>query len=191
MKHVPNTLTILRIVVTPVLIFLLFSKFTLGPFWALVLFVLASISDYLDGKLARIFGLHSRLGRFLDPFADKVLVLGTFTALSVLLPGAVPWWAVALIALRDISVTGLRIWTEAKGKSLKTIPMAKTKTTFQLIYLIGMLLLLAVSKIPGEIGDIAHHFAIGIIPFVLLMFVVLLTVSTGVYYFYNREIAAP
>ena len=191
MKHVPNALTIGRIVVTPLVLVLLMTGTLWAQTGALVLFVAAAISDYFDGKLARTYGAGSRLGQFLDPFADKVLVLGTFTALAFLIPDVVPWWAVALIALRDLAVTGLRTWAEARGRSLRTLPMAKTKTTFQLTFLIATLVFLAFSKAPGVIGDIAAWWLGSIILFVLLMAVVVVTVATGVVYMVRQEYASP
>src|SRR5690625_4516801 len=117
MRHLPNAITIARILVTPVLLVLLLSGTLLGQFLALILFIGAAISDYVDGSLARRYGVGSRLGQFLDPFADKVLVLGTFAVLSYLMPDQIPWWGVLLVAVRDFAVTGLRSWVEARGKS--------------------------------------------------------------------------
>ncbi len=191
MKNVPNALTISRIVLTPILLVLLFSGTLLGQVGALVLFILAALSDYLDGKLARSYGVRSRLGQFLDPFADKVLVLGTFIALSVMLPALVPWWAVALIALRDVAVTGLRMWVEAQGRTLRTIPMAKAKTSLQLAFLIGMLVLLAAQRLPGRLAELADGVLASAIPFVVLMVVVVVTVFTGVWYLLHQEYVPP
>ncbi len=191
MKNVPNALSISRIVLTPILLVLLFSGTLLGQVGALVLFILAALSDYLDGKLARSYGVRSRLGQFLDPFADKVLVLGTFIALSVMLPALVPWWAVALIALRDVAVTGLRMWVEAQGRTLRTIPMAKAKTSLQLAFLIGMLVLLAAQRLPGRLAELADGVLASAIPFVVLMVVVVVTVFTGVWYLLHQEYVPP
>lgn len=191
MKFVPNTITIGRILVTPVLLVLLFSNTKWGVVGALVLFVIAAISDYLDGKLARHFEVRSRLGQFLDPFADKVLVLGTLVALAILIPEIVPWWAVALIALRDVTVTSLRMWAEIKGQTLRTIPMAKTKTTLQLVFVIGILVLLAASRFPGIVSESAQWVLGSFIPFALLMVVVVITVFTGVWYLFNKDYVSP
>lgn len=191
MKFVPNALTISRIVLTPVVLVLLFSDTLLGQLGALVLFILAALSDYLDGKLARSLGVRSRLGQFLDPFADKVLVLGTFVALAVRIPEIVPWWAVALIALRDVTVTILRMWTESRGKTLRTIPMAKTKTTLQLVFLIGILTLLTARWLPGVLARVATWVLDSTIPFALLMLVVAVTVFTGLWYFFRKEYVSP
>ncbi|MDQ7040586.1 MAG: CDP-diacylglycerol--glycerol-3-phosphate 3-phosphatidyltransferase [Rhodothermus sp.] len=182
MQHLPNALTIARIALTPVLLVLLLSETFTGELAALGLFVAAAISDYLDGKLARSFRARSRLGQFLDPFADKVLVLGTFSCLAILLPQQVPWWAVGLIAARDVLVTGLRTWAEARGQSLRTLPLAKTKTTVQLVFLIGMLLLLVLRRLPGTTGTYAAQILEGPIPFFLLLGLVTFTVLTGLWY---------
>ena len=191
MKYVPNVLTIGRIVVTPILLALLFLDTLSGQGAALVLFILAAISDYFDGKLARSLGARSRLGQFLDPMADKVLVLGTFTALAFLIPQIVPWWAVALIALRDVVVTALRMWAESQGRTLRTIPMAKTKTTLQLVFLIGILVMLTARHLPGVLAEVALWVLSSVIPFILLMAVVALTLYTGVWYVLKKDYVSP
>ena len=191
MKFVPNAITISRIVVTPILLAFLFWDTLAGQGVALVLFILAAISDYFDGKLARTLGARSRLGQFLDPMADKVLVLGTFVALAILIPDVVPWWAVALIALRDVVVTGLRLWAEAKGRTLRTIPMAKTKTTLQLTFLIGILVMLTARHLPGVLAEIAVWVLQSAIPFILLMAIVALTLYTGIWYLVKKDYVSP
>ena len=191
MRYVPNALTIGRIVVTPLVLVLLMMGTLWAQMGALVLFVAAAISDYFDGKLARTYGAGSRLGQFLDPFADKVLVLGTFTALAFLIPDAVPWWAVALVALRDLAVTALRTWAEAHGRSLRTLPMAKTKTTFQLTFLIATLVFLAFSKVPGVVGEAAAWVLGSVLLYGLLLAVVVVTVATGVLYAMRQEYTSP
>ncbi len=187
MRHLPNALTITRILVTPVLLLLLLSDTLLGQMWAFALFVFAAISDYLDGKLARSFSVGSRLGQFLDPFADKVLVLGTFAALAYLIPHVVPWWAVALIAARDVGVTLLRTWAESRGRSIHTKSIAKSKTLVQLIFLIVLLLLVVVAKMPGSLGRGADWLLGSSIPFVALLLVVAFTIVTGVLYALNPK----
>jgi CDP-diacylglycerol--glycerol-3-phosphate 3-phosphatidyltransferase len=176
--------------VTPVLLVLLLSNTLPTLAGALVLFIIAAISDYLDGRLARTYQVRSRFGQFLDPFADKVLVLGTFITLSFMLPALVPWWAVLLIALRDVGITVLRSWAEANGRTLRTLKAAKWKTTFQLVYLIGMLLLLTLAKVPGIIGQTAVDALNSGLPIGLLIVVVLVTVGTGVLYATRMEYTA-
>ncbi|MFV1981142.1 MAG: CDP-alcohol phosphatidyltransferase family protein, partial [Rhodothermia bacterium] len=148
MKHLPNSLTISRILLTPVFLVLILVDTFLGQVLALSVFVIAAVSDYLDGMIARRYGSDSDLGRYLDPLADKILVLSAFFVLPFLLPGAVPWWAVIVIAIRDIIVTMLRAVAISKGTPLKTLPLAKSKTAVQLTFLILVMLLLVLVKLP-------------------------------------------
>ncbi len=186
-RHLPNALTILRMVATPVILVLMFSPTLGGRLAALILFVLAAISDFADGHLARRYNSPSRIGRFLDPLADKVLVLGTFIGLAWLLPAVVPWWAVAIIAVRDVAVTVRRMYAESQGKSVRTLPMAKTKTTLQLVYLIGMLAALAAAKFPGWLGSVGNWVLDSWIPMALLLAVVAITAYTGLLYLLRAE----
>ena len=183
MKYVPNALTITRILVTPILFILLFSNSLTGYAWAVGLFVYASISDHFDGVIARRYSIETTLGKYLDPLADKVLVLGTFIVLIFILPDLVPVWAVALIAFRDVSVTVLRNWVKKKkNKTLRTIRIAKVKTGMQLIFLISTLLLLTLSRSQGELGVMATEILSGDVLYWLLIVVVIVTVFTGIIY---------
>ena len=191
MRSIPNTLTIARILATPVLIIFLMqgTLFWLGA--ALVMFVLAAISDFLDGHLARQMKAHSRLGRFLDPVADKVLVLGTFVALALLWPALVPWWAIVVIAGRDLMVTFLRLRAEAKGRSLRTLSIAKAKTVLQLLFLVVLLTLLTGEQMTGTLGQFAAGVLQSRAPMVILIGVVSVTVVTGLWYVFNSEVVTP
>lgn len=184
MKHLPNTLTIIRILITPVVLTLLFlpSSFA-AKSWAFTLFVLASISDWLDGSLARRYSVGSRLGQFLDPLADKLLVIGTFVMLSIVSPWLVPWWAVTLIALRDVIVTGLRVVAERRGTPLKTSKGAKLKTAFQLTFLILVLLLMTLAELGPAIAQPANLVLHSVYLQILLILTVAATVITGGAYF--------
>lgn len=187
MKHVPNTLTIARIVLTPVMLVLLLSNTFFGLVGALSLLILGAISDYLDGKIARSYRVKSRLGQFLDPVADKVLVLGTFVVLAILVPDIVPWWAVALIALRDVVVTALRSWLEARGRSLRTLPIAKAKTGVQIGFLIVVIGLMIGARTSGRTGQVLSDVLNGSGPYLLMLFVVAFTVITGIIYLIRQE----
>lgn len=193
MKYLPNALTIVRILLTPVLLWLLLIDTFWGYASGLGLFIVAAVSDYLDGKLARDYQVHSRLGQFLDPLADKILVLGTFGVLAYLMPGQVPWWGVVLIALRDFAVTGLRSWAESRGHSLRTLPLAKMKTTFQLTFLIATLTFLAAGALPmwTVIADAARWILGSPIIIISFLIVVVFTVATGVVYFVRQEYSNP
>lgn len=187
MKYVPNALTIARIIVTPLMLVALLSNTLPGLVIALILFIAAAVSDYLDGKIARSYKVGSRLGTFLDPLADKVLVLGTFIALIFIVPEIVPWWAVGLIAFRDLAVTLQRMWAEAHGQSLRTLSIAKAKTGVQLGFLIAILLLLVAARLPGSIGAAAARLLESPVPFIVLLLVVAFTVITGIVYLMRQE----
>ncbi len=188
MKHVPNALTITRMVVTPILLVLLFADSLAAQAWALGLFVFASISDWADGTLARRFGVGSRLGQFLDPIADKVLVLGTFAALIFILPDDVSWWLVAIIAFRDLAVTVYRVVLKRSGRVLTTSRNAKWKTAAQLTFLISVLVFLTAQRtVEPVVGWMDALFASGAL-FWALVVVAMITVWTGIEYFISPDI---
>lgn len=137
MQNIPNALSLARMVAT-VLIFVLVLVNTSWAFLlATVLFVLASITDFLDGYLARRFKLVSPLGVFLDLTADKIFVVAILVALVQV--GLVPAWIVGVIVAREFLVTGLRSMAAAKGKVIPAGIWGKQKT---LITMIAMALLL-------------------------------------------------
>ncbi len=188
MKHLPNALTLLRVVLTPLV---LVGVVRGGVLWytvATVSFVVAAISDYWDGHFARLHNVASRFGQFLDPLADKILVLGTFAVLAYVRPDVVPWWAVALIAVRDVAITVLRAVVEARGHSLRTLPMAKTKTALQLTFLISVLVFLTAEPFAttggagGVLAGAAQWLLTSPLLFVLLLALVAVTVGTGLLY---------
>ncbi len=183
----PNALTIGRIIATPVIIGLLFTDSLAGLLTSMALFVVAAISDFLDGFMARSMHLRSRLGQFLDPLADKVLVLGTFIGFSILMPRVIPWWAVTLIFARDALITGLRIWHESHQRSLKTFFIAKAKTSVQLIFLVYIFVLLVGASTSGGFQDVARATLYGSTTWFLMLGVVLFTVWTGIIYLVDRN----
>ncbi|MEM1054188.1 MAG: CDP-alcohol phosphatidyltransferase family protein [Bacteroidota bacterium] len=203
MKYLPNALTIGRIIAAPISLYLLW----MGTFWAqftgTTLFILAAITDYLDGRLARTYGLSSRLGQFLDPLADKVLVLGAFMLVPFLPPvgaslaepvGAwLPWVAIGAIAARDVGVTWLRSVYEKRNKPLRTLSAAKWKTAWQLTFLISVFVFLTAShgrELEGALGGLfrfVHAVLVSPGPLVFLLVTSAITVYTGVLYFVGRE----
>jgi CDP-diacylglycerol--glycerol-3-phosphate 3-phosphatidyltransferase len=132
----PNQLTFLRILLTPVFIAFLFSADPglrqLSP----LVFVIAMLTDWYDGWVARRWGYVTRWGTFLDPLADKIVTSAALIAFIYL--DLVPAWTVWVIVVRDIAITFLRSYAELKGKPFYTSRMAKTKTflQFALIYYI-------------------------------------------------------
>lgn len=136
--NLPNILTMMRIAAIPLLAALLMSPSQSAGFWAAAVFSLASITDWLDGYLARRMGIVTVFGKFLDPIADKLIVMA---ALIMILPfGRVPAWMVLLILGREIIITGLRGIASSEGIVIQASDLGKFKTIFQIVAIIGLLL---------------------------------------------------
>lgn len=99
MLNLPNSITIIRIFLVPVLVFCILEQ---KPFWALFVFITASITDGLDGYIARVYHLKTKLGAFLDPLADKLLLLSSYILLALL--GRVPLWLSQVVVARDMVI---------------------------------------------------------------------------------------
>jgi CDP-diacylglycerol---glycerol-3-phosphate 3-phosphatidyltransferase len=134
----PNKLTLLRIACTPVMVILLCFSGETSSFLAALLFSLASITDLLDGFLARRRKMVTNFGKHFDPLADKLLVSATLIMLIPL--DRVEAWMVLVIIGREIAVTGLRGIASSEGVILTPTEMSKKKTVFQFVAILGLLL---------------------------------------------------
>lgn len=134
----PNQLTFLRILLTPVFLAFLFSADPLMRQLSLLVFIVAMLTDWYDGWVARRWGYVTRWGTFLDPLADKVVTSAALIAFVYL--NLVPSWTVWLIVIRDIVITFLRSYAELKAKPFDTTRMAKTKTLLQFVAIYYVLL---------------------------------------------------
>jgi CDP-diacylglycerol--glycerol-3-phosphate 3-phosphatidyltransferase len=136
--NIPNLLTMGRVVAIPFFVWLLDTPTPIRGFWACIVFTLAAITDLLDGYLARKLGVVSVLGKFLDPLADKLIVMA---ALVWMVPmGRMPAWAVVLLLARELSVTGLRSVAASEGVVISAGNEGKTKTALQMIGIIALVL---------------------------------------------------
>ncbi|HTP12963.1 MAG TPA: CDP-diacylglycerol--glycerol-3-phosphate 3-phosphatidyltransferase [Bacteroidota bacterium] len=135
----PNQLTFLRILVTPLFVYLLFSPDPVSRQLSIIVFLVALLTDWYDGWVARRWGYVTRWGSFLDPLADKIVTSSAF--ISFIYLDLVPPWTVWIIVFRDIVITLLRSYSEYKGKPFDTSKMAKTKTFLQFTVLFYILLL--------------------------------------------------
>jgi CDP-diacylglycerol--glycerol-3-phosphate 3-phosphatidyltransferase len=136
--NLPNSLTLFRVACIPVLIILLFFPHKTTSFLAALVFGLASISDLLDGFLARRQQLVTTFGKFLDPLADKLVVSA---ALIMLIPlGRAPAWMVVVIVGRELAITGLRSMAVSEGKVISADELGKKKMVFQIVAILGLLL---------------------------------------------------
>jgi len=168
--NLPNIITMLRIGIIPVLFFLMASP---GSTWSLVialLFIIAALTDLLDGYIARKYEIVTTMGKFLDPIADKIIVN---TAMILMIPiGRIPAWAVAITIIRDITVDGMRSIASAEGLVIDASSLGKKKTLCQTIAVSALII-----HYPF-LGLNAH--AVGMIILYVALF---LTVYSGFDYF--------
>jgi CDP-diacylglycerol--glycerol-3-phosphate 3-phosphatidyltransferase len=136
--NLPNLLTLGRIAAIPVLVVLLLFDSKEAGFWAAAVFGLAAITDWLDGWFARKWEIVTVLGKFLDPLADKLIVMAAFIMLIPM--GRVPALAVFLILAREMVVTGLRSIASSEGIIIAASDLGKYKTIFQMTAIPGLLL---------------------------------------------------
>ena len=134
-----NRLSILRVLCIPVIILLMSLPGNAAKWAAVTVFALASLTDYLDGHLARKNGWITDFGKFIDPVADKLLVLSTLIMLVQF--GTVPGWMVVLILARELSVDGLRLVAMTKGEVIAAGKLGKIKTFSQMILILLALVL--------------------------------------------------
>jgi len=133
-NNLPNTLSVMRLVLIPVVVICLYFPGKLGSFLAAFFFGLAAITDLLDGFYARKHKKVTSLGKFLDPLADKLLVSATMIMLITL--NRIPVWVVILIIAREMAITGLRGIAVIEGKVIEASSLGKYKTIFQSVTLI-------------------------------------------------------
>jgi len=136
--NLPNLLTLGRIAAVPVVVLLMLDDSRASGMWAAAVFGLAAITDGFDGWLARKWGIVTILGKFLDPLADKLIVMA---ALIMLIPlDRVPAWAVFAILAREMIVTGLRSIASSDGIVIAASELGKYKTIFQMTAIPGLML---------------------------------------------------
>ena len=173
LQYFPNFLSLLRIVLTPLVVVLLCMCCSAYVIASVVIFTLAVITDFYDGYFARKYAIISRAGNFLDPLADKLLVLSTFTAFWYL--ALLPLWMLLIIALREVAVTGLRFGMEYCGKSMVTSYFGKWKTVLQFIAIYTLFLVrLKVAFVVPELVSSILYGVVGI------------TAFSGFHYFYTN-----
>lgn len=136
--NLPNKLTILRmIMIIPFVVFMLVPVGGAGKWIALALFVIASLTDLLDGKIARKYNLVTTFGKFMDPLADKLLVCSALICLVEM--GKIPSWIVIIIVSREFIISGFRQVASDKGVVIAASYWGKFKTTFQMVMIVLMI----------------------------------------------------
>ena len=172
--NLPNKLTILRVILIPFfVVFMLFDITGAADKWiALVIFCVASLTDMLDGKIARKYNLVTDFGKFADPLADKMLV--TAALLWFVEIGQMPAWALLIVLVREFAVSGLRMIASDKGRVIAAGWSGKVKTASTMVCIVLMFL-----PIPGWLNTVC------------VAVIAITTLYSGVDYFVlNRDIIA-
>ena len=193
--NLPNKLTIARMLMIPVFILFFYLDFTAHYFVALAVFAIACLTDLFDGKIARKYNLVTNLGKFLDPIADKVLVLSALVIMLTMpsfFTQNLGFWAlivagcgVALILAREIIVSGFRMVAASSGTVIAADIFGKYKTVCQDISIVVLIIGAGVAELTDHIAGIIVNY-VGLAFFALA---VLLTVVSGVNYLVkNREV---
>lgn len=187
--NLPNKLTILRIILTFVFMIFVFSDELIYKVIALIIFAIASLTDFYDGYIARRDNLVTNFGKIMDPIADKLLALGAFLAFVQL--QIVSAWMVVLIISREIIITGLRLFAMTKGKFLAAEKGGKHKTVSQMVAIFLILGYLIFKATMLQFFSWSDNFELwcnlGI--FILMVITVILTLISGLSYLWqNRKL---
>ena len=192
--NLPNKLTVSRFVLTGFFLWAVFSKFAFNDTLALILFSLASFTDFLDGRIARSRNLITNFGKLMDPLADKILVCSAFIAfvesthLNPNAPVKVGAWMVVIIVGRELAITGLRLLAASKNVVLAAEGFGKHKTISQIISVIALLVLDAMNEWPAWLQNIFTGWSPTFTEISLWVTVVLTAFSGGIYLWRNRRI---
>ena len=178
--NAPNLISLLRLLAVPLVVWLILEGYGVWAFWA---FVGAGVSDAIDGAIAKRFDLATDLGRYLDPIADKVLLVAVFVTLGV--SGAVASWLVMLVVTRDAMIVGGAMLSQARGHGVQIQPLllSKVNTAAQIVL---------ASVLLGELayGSFADFAAAWVTP-VLVWTVAATTTASGFAYLWRWGAAAP
>lgn len=184
----PNQLTILRIILTPIFLYLFLSKDPLLIQISLIVFFIAALTDWYDGWLARKFNYITDWGKFWDPLADKILTSTAF--LGFVFVGLLELWMVILIIIRDLIVTLLRIYAESRGYNFVTSYYAKWKTILQMVFLYYLLLLyggLNTIEVYAGNENLFNQLSNKNLIYVVMLVITLITVHSGVTYLLKNK----
>ncbi|GAA3684373.1 cardiolipin synthase [Yimella lutea] len=145
---VPNALSLLRLLGVPLFFWLILAEY---DWWALAVLMIAGLTDYLDGKLARMLGQTSKLGQMLDPAADRLYILATILALAM--RDIIPWWLVWILLARELFILCLGPILQRHRLPLPPVSFIGKSATFNLIYAFPLVLL---GEQAGAVGDVAR-----------------------------------
>lgn len=176
---IPNSLTLVRFLLTPVFYFLIIDGSAETRLWASIVFIIGALTDWYDGYFARRFGLVTRWGQFMDPLADKVLISAALVVLAQL--NYLFWWMVIVIIARDFIITFLRLFALYIGRPIITTVAAKWKTFLQMAFVLAVLVYINIPGVPEVRLNMTAR------PWlqwttIVISIVILLTAYSGIYY---------
>lgn len=195
----PNTLSLLRILLAPVFLYLFLSESGNIVFFSFIVYTIAALTDWYDGWYARKYGYKTSWGQFIDPLADKILTSFAFTGFYLLKQknplflGSVEfipiWLLVSIIILRDIILTIARSVQELKGREFKTSVISKTKTFIQMTFIFLIIALLSVGTLlkDSNTGYYMLKFLQSDINYYILLIITLLTAASGFAYAFEKK----
>ena len=140
-----NRITLSRLALTVLFVVTLNSSWQYARTTALVIFLIAGLTDFIDGEIARRYGVITNFGKLMDPLVDKIMMAAAFISLVPL--KAVPAWAATAVVARDFLITGLRLMASAEGRILPAERLGKQKTSWQIITIIFFLALLSIAEL--------------------------------------------
>ncbi len=183
--NLANKLTLSRVFMVPIFVGFLFLNNPFGNYCSLLIFILAAITDWYDGKLARDKNMVSTLGKFADPLADKMIVSAAFICFVGIPVLHIPAWVVILIICREFAVTGLRLVAVSEGIVIHASEGGKIKTVLQMGTIITILLLLCLRGYMEE--PYFLRLIIEWLPLSLMLIVAVVTTGTGVEYLIKHK----
>jgi CDP-diacylglycerol--glycerol-3-phosphate 3-phosphatidyltransferase len=186
-----NRLTVSRLVLTILFVAALNSTWVYGRTAALIFFLLAGVTDFFDGEIARRYGSVTNFGELMDPLVDKIMIAAAFISLVPL--KAIPAWAATTVVARDFLITGLRLMASARGQILPAERLGKHKTSWQIITVLFFLILLSTRELKYATGEGDWWFRAWNEGGPLLVWItVILTVYSGLGYAWrHRDVIAP
>jgi len=179
----PNQLTILRIILSPVFLFFFLSDVIWMKQVSVIIYIIAALSDWYDGWLARKFNYITSWGKFWDPLADKILTSFAFIGFAIV--DLIPWWMVVIIVGRDVIITLLRVYADMKNYSFTTSYYAKWKTMLQMVFLYYLLILYVAqysSEINALYGDLISTLLNKQLIYFVALLITLITLHSGFLY---------
>ena len=186
--NLPNKLTVARMIATPIFMFFMMWEFKYNNLVALIIFILASLTDWLDGKIARKYNLVTDFGKFLDPIADKMLTTSALLGFIAKGVGSGITWIVFIVLFREFLIASLRL--VAASSPVKKVVAAniwgKLKTVSQMVAIIVALAVCQVNVLFGEMTALIGVLNI-IVDLLLWLSAVLCVVSGAIYLYDNRE----